>query len=382
MLFRSQLAASAVPGLSADQVSVLDASGNLLSRPKPRGDGAEPSEAALEYRKSVERDLQNKIAATLDPLLGPEHFRIGVSAEVDLTSGEVNEEVYDPQKTVMVSSQKSEDGPAGSPATSGVPGTASNVPNATARGASGASTTNYSRRTENVNYQASRVVKHTTLPRGAVLRMSLSVLVDHTLRWEGAKRIVEPPTPEKLRVIRDLVTAATGLSMDRGDQLVVEAFPFESTLTAEPLSAPLAPASPGGPRAFPLPPWLDRLVGQRNIMWVGGIGVGGILLLLGGFVFLLWRSRKKKKIAAQATAALSAGKGKGPNAAEQMEAQLAEHTADRARKEAEALLQLKLPETTTKKTEILTKHIGAEVARNPQGMAHVVRSWLSGEHQR
>ena len=127
----TQLAASAVPGLSADQVSVLDTSGNLLNRPHPHSGDGDSSEATLEYRKSVERDLQNKAAQTLEPLLGADHFRVGVSAEVDLTSGDQSEEIYDPQKSVMVSSQKSEDGPSLS-TTSGTPGTASNVPNATA----------------------------------------------------------------------------------------------------------------------------------------------------------------------------------------------------------------------------------------------------------
>src|SRR5437588_840260 len=74
-----QLTASAVTGLSTDQVSVVDTNGNLLNRPRATspGDGAEATEAALDYRKSVERDVQNKIAATLEPLLGADHFRIG-----------------------------------------------------------------------------------------------------------------------------------------------------------------------------------------------------------------------------------------------------------------------------------------------------------------
>src|SRR5271168_3442698 len=55
-----QLTASAVPGLAADQVSLVDTSGNLLNRPRPSSadDGGEASEAALEYRKSVEHDVQ------------------------------------------------------------------------------------------------------------------------------------------------------------------------------------------------------------------------------------------------------------------------------------------------------------------------------------
>ena len=42
-----------------------------------------------------------------------------------------------------------------------------------------------SRRTENIAYQTSRVVRHTRIPQGVVQRMSLAVLVDQTVRWEG-----------------------------------------------------------------------------------------------------------------------------------------------------------------------------------------------------
>jgi flagellar M-ring protein FliF len=231
-----QLTASAVPGLSADQVSLVDTAGNLLNRPRPAAtDGAEGSEATLDYRKSIEQGIQNKIASTLEPLLGADHFRIGVSADVDLTSGEQSEEVFDPQKSVMVTSQRTEDGPALATA-SGIPGTPSNLPQPAAKPSTGVS--NYARHTENISYQTSRVVKHTRLPQGGVKKLSLSILVDHSLRWDGPKRIIEPPSAEKLKVIHDLVAATTGFDPARGDQLVVDAFPFESTMSAEPRLPP------------------------------------------------------------------------------------------------------------------------------------------------
>jgi flagellar M-ring protein FliF len=195
-----QLTASAVPGLQPDQVSLVDTNGNLLNRPRltAAGEADQDSQASVEYRKSVEHDLQTKIAQTLEPLLGAEHFRVGVSADVDSTSGEQNEESYDPQKSAVASSQTTQDGPTLASA-AGVPGTASNVPNATAKSAasSGASSTNYARRTENVAYQTSRIVKHTKLPQGAIKRLSVSVLVDHSLRWEGQKKIIEGASSRK-----------------------------------------------------------------------------------------------------------------------------------------------------------------------------------------
>ena len=377
-----QLTASAVPGLAADQVSLVDTSGNLLNRPRPNatGDDVNSSEATLDYRKSIEQSLQNKIASTLEPLLGPDHFRIGVSTDVDITSGEQSEEVFDPSKSVMVSSQNTSDGPALASA-SGVPGTASNLPRPTSKPSTGAS--NYSRHTENISYQTSRLVKHTRLPQGAVKKLSLSILVDHSLRWDGAKRVIEAPSAEKLKVIHDLVAAATGLDPARGDQLVVNAFPFESTLNAEPQTAvnatPTAVASP-------LPPWLQKLMGQKNFMVIAGVGAAAMLALVIGFLVVVSKMRTKKRVRAELAAqALEAATPKEPSvmdAQKDLEARMAGHVGEQARKDAEAMLKLQLPQVQTKKTEVIKKHIAAEAKKDPTAMAQVVRTWLNGEYQR
>ncbi|MEO5925881.1 MAG: flagellar basal-body MS-ring/collar protein FliF [Bryobacteraceae bacterium] len=376
----TQLAASAVPGLQANQVTVLDTAGNLLNRPRPGGleDTSQGSEAVLEYRKTIERDVQMKIAQTLEPLLGPDHFRVGVSADIDLSSGEQSEEIFDPNKSVMVASQTTQDMPApGSPIEAGVPGTASNLPRATAAQASaGVSVTNYGRKTENTTFQTSRIVRHTKLGQGAVKKLSLSVLVDHSLRYDQGKPVVEAPTPEKLMVIKDLVTAAIGIDTTRGDVLVVEAFPFESTLAAQPLNTD-PPGAKGTPvtTGLPLPEWLKNF----NPMVLAGVAGGLLLAVLGG-VFLLWKRGRKKTAATVET-----GKQLGSPVADaerEMEAALAEQVAAQQRLEADAILSLKIPTVSTKKTDVLTKHIASEVKKDPVAMAHVVRNWLNGEYQR
>ncbi len=379
-----QLTASAVPGLSADQVSLVDTNGNLLNRPRAtiNGDDDEAAEGALEYRKSIEKDVQSKIAQTLDPLLGADHFRAGVSADVDLTSGDQSEELYDPEKSVLATSQTTQDGPA-LPTAAGVPGTASNLPNPTSKPSTGVS--NYARHTENLAYQNSRLVRHTKLPQGTVKRLSISVLVDHSVRWQGDKPIVEAPPPEKLKVIHDLVAAATGLNTDRGDQLVVEAFPFEATLSPERLTLPSSGNNSGQPSN--LPPWLAKILGQKNIAVLAGIGAGAVLALILGFVFVMSSIRRKKRIAAEMAAAeLEAAKAKelaGPQDVEQrLQEQMNQQSAEKARREAEALMSLKLPAVSTKKTEVLVKHIGAETKKDPTAMAQVVRTWLHGDNQK
>jgi flagellar M-ring protein FliF len=385
------LVANGVGGLAAESISVLDEAGNLLNRPRQSlaEDGSAGSEAMLDYRKTVERDVQVKIASTLEPLLGPDHFRIGVSADVDFSKGEQSEEVFDPTKSVMVTSQRTEDG-SGASLQSGVPGTASNLPRPTSR--PGSSWKEYSRRTENIAYQSSRTVKRVTLPQGNLKRLSISVLIDHGLRWEGTapklKKVIEPPTPQKLKVIRDVVAAAAGFQTDRGDQLVVESFPFDETLRAEPIggssSAPADPANFG-------PPWLKDALKNKNFVVLGVVGGLGIVALVGFLLFLLTRGRGKAKrgmvasvdtgapaVAAPASGSAPAALPESPEAIQkQIEAKLAEQQAIQAKQAAEQLMALKQPTVTTKKMEVLSKHITQEAKKDPQAMAQVVRSWLN-----
>jgi flagellar M-ring protein FliF len=215
-----------------------------------------------------------------------------------------------------------------------------------------------------------------------VKKLSLSILVDHTLRWDGLKRVVEAPSAEKLKVIHDLVAAATGLDPARGDQLVVDAFPFESTLNAEPAgglpgTAPVA--------ASPLPQWLQKLMGQKNFAIIAGIGAAAMLALVAGVLLVV--SKKRKKTQAALLAALGANKAGSigtsvGDAQRNLEARMASQVDEQARKDADAMLQLKLPEVQTKKTEVIKKHIAAEAKKDPTAMAQVVRTWLNGEYQR
>ena len=123
------LVSSAVEGLAPEAVSVLDMNGNLLSRPRRDDpDGNQPSEAALDYKRQIEKDLLAKITR---------HARAGGgirtgSAPASRSSaisrgGEQTDETFDPTHSVMTSSQKTED-ISGANTASGVPGTASNLP--------------------------------------------------------------------------------------------------------------------------------------------------------------------------------------------------------------------------------------------------------------
>jgi flagellar M-ring protein FliF len=387
----THLVGSAVEGLSPDAVSVLDMNGNLLNRPKPPGlqDGSQPSAATLDYRHQVETELLAKVNATLSPLLGPEKFRAGVSVECDFSGGEQSEETFDPARSVMVTSQRTEDSVGGTTA-AGVPGTASTLPRPTSRPATGASKT--VRTTENISYQSSRTVKKTHLPSGVVRKMSLAVLVDQDVSWEKDKstfkRILVPPSPEKLKVIRDLVAGITGYSQERGDQLVIETLPFESTLQLEPpvVAVPAPPARPGSPLPG-LPVSLDR----KTLLIATGVAAALIVLSTG--LFVMRRKRRNKQAAAvEVTSrptlpAAATAPGAAPSTElltpgqiqEQIESQLAERDALQAKMDAQALSSLKLAPVITKKAEVLARHLREKIAKEPDISVQILRSWIREE---
>ncbi len=372
------LVASAVEGLSPDAVSVLDMNGNLLGRPKATGtlDGPEASEAVLDYRRKVEADLVAKIDSTLEPLLGAEKFRAGASVECDFTGGEQSEEIFDPARSVMLNSQRTEDN-SGPASANGVPGTASTLPRPTSRPGTGSS--RVSRVQENIAYQSSRTVRKTRMPAGAVRKMSLAVLVDQGVSWEkeasAFRRVLVPPAPEKLKVIHDLVAGVTGFNAERGDQLIVETLPFETTLLTEP-PQPNAPRAPAPAPNQPL--GLDR----KTLLVAGGAAV---LLLVAVFAASMRRRRPAPaEVETAAPAALAAAQAStsaqvgpaAPSVEHQIEAKLAEREALQKKLDAQALNALKLAPAITKTAEVLAKHLREKVKEDPGLSAHILQSWI------
>jgi flagellar M-ring protein FliF len=378
----NHLVASAVEGLSPDAVSVLDMNGNLLGQPKNPGplDGPEPSEAVLDFRHHVEADLLSKINATLEPLLGANRFRAGVSVECDFAGGEQSDEIFDPARSVMLSSQRTEEGSSAGNA-SGVPGTASALPRPTSRPAAGSK--GISRMTENITYQSSRTVKKTRLPAGGIRKMSVAVLVDQDVTWQpdqkGFQRVLVPPAPEKLKIIRDLVAGISGFTAERGDQLVIETLPFETTLQLEP------PPQPGAFQATKpvVPKWGPVQLDPRTLT-IGGGALG--VALLAGLVGLLFKRKGRRRAVVQMQTALPPGEERraavaagGEGIEHQLESKLAEQDALQKRVEADALNSLKLSPVITKTAEVLAKHLREKVKQEPEISAQILRTWIREE---
>lgn len=378
----TQLVASAVEGLTPESISVMDMQGNLLIRPKKPGDGSEPSEEYLVWKKRIEATTLAKINSVLDPLLGSEKYRASVDLDCDQTSGEQSEETFDPTHSVITNSQRTEEGSI-SRDTAGVPGTQSNLPRPTMR--TSVTGGGVARRTENMNYQTSRTVRKIKLPQGIIRRMSISVLVDQNVKWEPPKakgawpnKVLLPPSAGELKVIHDVVAAAAGFNATRGDQLTVDTLPFEATLHAQPPAwmTPPQPASNRMPSPWVLPAVL--------------MSAAVLLLLALVAAVLIVRSRKKARVAIaelqkQLEAAQIATQEQEIATMEESqsnsEAKDADpQTSDEHEKQIACIREsFKLPPLTTTKAEVLTAQVMQEAQKDPAALAQIVRSWLNEE---
>jgi flagellar M-ring protein FliF len=224
--------------------------------------------------------------------------------------------------------------------------------------------------------------------------------MDHLVRFEGdgpnRKRIVEPPSAERLKATRDIVAAVVGFNAERGDVVVVESLPFESTLSAPQALAPGGQAAPGGPSNVPsLMDWIKEGIRKRDKLVLGTLGGIGLALLLfmAGAVWVIGKRRKRKPTAIvepenrelageQDPPAISAAED---NLIQQFEKQHADQMAARTREEEEQdreilqalALNKKLPSNSKRKAEVLSKYMAQQAKKTPDGLVQVVRSWMS-----
>jgi flagellar M-ring protein FliF len=226
------LVASAVDGLTPDHVVLVDAAGNLPLGPKTAG--------AMEL--SAEQALEQKLVATLEPVTGAGNVRAAVNLEYDAAATEETDENYDPDQTVTLSMQRTEQTAGAQPVAAGIPGTASNAPNAQALPVypqqAGAPQT---AKSESGTYGASKTVKHVLQNPGRVRRMTAAIVVNDRLAEvaaHGKAAVWKPRSADELRNLTALAQASVGFDGPRGDMLTVEDLAFDENRAAPPVSVP------------------------------------------------------------------------------------------------------------------------------------------------
>jgi len=240
------LVASSIPELTADQVTVVDSQGRLLSAPEKDNEFA-VREEQLDIAKRLEEDYSQRIESLLTPLLGPGRVRAQVVAQIEMSSSEEAREQYRPDSQIVRSEQTSEELSRTGSGPQGVPGALTNQPpvpgsvlppgaappaNAAANGApatqaaaAAAAATgapdNQSRQATR-NYEIDRTVAYTKQPAGRLQRLSVAVLIDNLRTTDKDDKVTETPlTEEQLARINTLVRDAVGFDEKRGDRVSV-----------------------------------------------------------------------------------------------------------------------------------------------------------------
>ena len=231
------LIAASVESLAPEAVVILDTFGRSLT--KPVDDGNEPgSGLQLDKQRRLERDLSAKVMSLLEPVMGPGHVRVNVTARLNGNSEEETEEHWDPA-TVVRSRQTSTDS-GGAQMAGGLAGARSNIPpptptpgapTALAAPAAIGVPVMANRSAETTNYEVSKLTRHRVVPPGQIARLTVAVVLDDervASKAAGGKvtMTAKPRPPADLQRIQHLVASAVGFDMDRGDEVTVENIAF------------------------------------------------------------------------------------------------------------------------------------------------------------
>lgn len=349
-----RLVASSVDRLRPENVTVVDAETN---RPLDGASGGGPAGRGSE----LEQQLADKLIKTLEPVVGSQRARASVRVEYDLTSGEEEQETYDPEKTVALTVQKSEER-SGNTASVGIPGTASNVPGSQTTQVSASRNEDGSQsssRSESGTYAVNKLVRHTVLPAGRVKRVAAALLIDDAVdvSEQGGHRTESrrKRTPEEMKQIEELASAAIGIDAGRGDVLSVQNLSFQQSWEEK-----------------PVPP--NALEKTRKVVseYAGALRYLGIVLLFLVIYAMLLRPVKNQALAAfrQIGCPPSVSKGKlvagGAGALQGVDGlQLDADNIDFGQATPES-----------KRSAALKRHLLEKVKSEPAATSRLVQSWI------
>lgn len=217
------LVASSVPNLSAEDVSVIDQSGALLSSTQASAD-----DRMFQLQMQMEERYRQAVIALLSPIAGPGNFSVEVHADVDASESQSTRETYPENDRALRSEEGNKSVSGAAQEASGIPGATSNQPppasqltNAPPAGpaSAGNAGSTQSEETYNRSFDVGREIAVTHQPQGALRRLSVAVALRD---GKGAKK----RSAAEVAALENLVKGAVGFKADRGDMVAISARPF------------------------------------------------------------------------------------------------------------------------------------------------------------
>lgn len=203
----THLVAGSVEGLNAQNVTVIDSQGNLLSS----GSGQTLTSGAntvQDYRERVENNLSRKVEDMLATVLGAGQASVKVSAVIDMTSSDIITETYDPKGVATKEEIKSEST------------TGASTPSGDGQSIPGSSQKGETITTELV---VGKTIRTQVILPGEIKSLTVAAVVDlmpadanaSDIKSGRVTKIMEIPQVEKL------IKSALGLDTEKLDSLTV-----------------------------------------------------------------------------------------------------------------------------------------------------------------
>ncbi|EKO3396166.1 flagellar M-ring protein FliF [Vibrio fluvialis] len=253
------LVVGSVTGMKPEFVSVIDQYGRLLSADVASGDAGKVNAKYLDYQKNLEKQVIQRAADMLTPIVGPSNFRVQVAADMDFSRVEETQEILD--NTPVVQNEHTVQNNSIDQIALGIPGSLSNQPPVTGEKPTQDSQNSNARSEINRQYAVGSSVRRTQYQQGQVKKLNVSVLLNSAAAPNGTAWSDQEKTE-----ISAMLMDAVGISAARGDSLSLMSFNFTPIEIEAPPSIPW---------------WQDPTVQQPLRYVIGGLlGMAMIFFVL------------------------------------------------------------------------------------------------------
>lgn len=227
------LVAASVQGLDTGSVTVVDASGNLLSNSGDQASG-NAGQTLQDVQTRMERRMEARLTGMLDQVVGAGQSVVRVTADIGRQVIERNSKRFNPDEQVIRSQKETTESRKSTDASPvGVPGIASNTPGANPATANkGKTSTNTSprenanRSERTTNYEISSTTEHRIIPSGGIKKISVAAIVGGAFTKPGDVSTFKPRSKQELKTLKGLIEHAIGFNGDRGDSVEIQSMPL------------------------------------------------------------------------------------------------------------------------------------------------------------
>ena len=235
------LVTAAIPGMTRDKVTVLDADGSLLLAEEDESSAAPTKMASLQ--KMVGQMVQENIRKALTPYLGLDNFEVSVATQLSTDKRQINETVYDPETRAERSVRNVREKETSQNADRQTPTTVQqNLPDQQVNaGGSKNSNEEKQHREDVTNFEVSSKTTTTVSDGYSVKKLFIAVLINRSrLVADLGDKTNQAIVDSKIAEISQLAATSGGLDRQRGDEIQVTAVDFVEG------SRDLAPVPPIG----------------------------------------------------------------------------------------------------------------------------------------